>query len=107
MLRLKQLRSEKGISQNKLAIDIGVSRSTISMWESGGSQPDNNSLIELSNYFNVTADYLLGRDEKKEPSVDEQLDGINFALLDGAKGLNDDQKRAVLKFIKMLQEEDE
>lgn len=68
MLNLKKLRLNKKISQQKFADIIGVSRSTIAMWETGGSQPDNDNLNRIANYFNVTTDYLLGREEKTAPS---------------------------------------
>lgn len=64
MLNLKKLREQKKISQLKLANDIGVSRSTIAMWETERSQPDNDNLKLLSNYFNVSIDYLLGGNDK-------------------------------------------
>ena len=60
---LKKLRLDKNISQQKLANILGVSRSTIAMWEIGGSQPDNTSLSQLADYFDVSVDYLLGRSE--------------------------------------------
>lgn len=59
MLNLKRIREEHKISQQKLANNIGVSRSTVAMWETGGSQPDNESLIKLSKYFSVSLDDLL------------------------------------------------
>lgn len=59
MLNLKKIREEHKISQQKLANNIGVSRSTVAMWETGGSQPDNESLIKLSKYFKVSVDDLL------------------------------------------------
>lgn len=60
MQNLKKLREERGISQQKLSKDIGVSRSTIAMWETGKSQPDNDCLKMLASYFEVSVDYLLG-----------------------------------------------
>ena len=48
MIRLKESRSSIGYSKQKLAEKIGVSRSTIAMWETGGSQPDNEALVKLS-----------------------------------------------------------
>lgn len=61
-MNLRTLRNEKNYSQQKLANIIGVSRSTIAMWETGASQPDNDTLKRLADIFGVTVDYLLGRE---------------------------------------------
>lgn len=65
MLNLKEIRMERKISQQKLADIIGVSRSTIAMWETAGSQPDNEMLKKIADFFNVSTDYLLGRETPK------------------------------------------
>ena len=57
--RILELRKIKGISQEELAENIGVSRQAVSKWESEQSVPDLEKVISLSNYFNVTTDYLL------------------------------------------------
>ena len=64
MITLRQLRSQIKVSQQRLADEIGVSRSTIAMWESGKSQPDNDSLIKLAKFFNVSVDMLLGIEDE-------------------------------------------
>lgn len=61
MKTIKDLRHINQISQQKLANSIGVSRSTIAMWELGNSEPDNENLTKLANFFNVSVDYLLGQ----------------------------------------------
>ena len=63
MIRLQEARKKLNMSQKDLSGKIGVSRSTLAMWETGGSQPDNDSLKKLANILNVSIDYLLGRDE--------------------------------------------
>lgn len=68
MQKLRELRKQHYLNQEHLAKQIGVSRSTIAMWETGGSQPDNISLQKLADFFNVTVDYLLGRDSNSTKS---------------------------------------
>lgn len=58
--RLKEVREEKGLSQKKLAQEIGFKQSAISMWETGARTPDLYCLMSLCVYFQVSADYLLG-----------------------------------------------
>ena len=58
--RLKELRLEKGIGQNKLAADLGLSNASISYWEQGKQEPSSSALFLLAQYFNVSADDILG-----------------------------------------------
>lgn len=67
-MRLKEVRKQKGITQDKLSKILGVSRTTISMWEIGSNQPDNDTLIQLARLFNVTVDYLVGNDTNPNSS---------------------------------------
>lgn len=53
-------RKEKGITQEQLAAHMGVSKASVSKWESGQSYPDILLLPELATYFNVSVDELLG-----------------------------------------------
>lgn len=66
---LKKLRADNHYTQSKLALLLGVSRSTISMWEIGSSEPDNEALTKIAELFNVSIDSLLGRkfDNNIEP----------------------------------------
>ena len=61
--KLQQLRKAKGLTQEELAQAIFVSRTAVSKWESGRGYPSIDSLKELSRYFGVTVDELIGPDE--------------------------------------------
>lgn len=63
--RIQSLRKARGISQEELADQIGVSRQAVSKWESEQSSPDLEKIILLSDYFEVTTDYLLKGIEPK------------------------------------------
>lgn len=58
--RLKELRTEKELSQTKLAEKLGVDFRTISNWENGVRKPDIDTLVEIAKFFDVSTDYLLG-----------------------------------------------
>lgn len=60
-MRLKELSAKRGISQLKLAMDLGLSQNTVSRYETGEREADYRTLILLGDYFNVSIDYLLGR----------------------------------------------
>jgi transcriptional regulator with XRE-family HTH domain len=61
MRTLKELRNKHNIRQQDLSEVMGVSRSTVAMWETGKSFPDPNALVRLADYFGVTVDFLLER----------------------------------------------
>lgn len=60
-MRLKQLRTERGISQVRLAMELSVSQHTISRYETGEREADYAMLIRIADYFDVSVDYLLER----------------------------------------------
>ncbi len=60
--RLKKLRIEKGLSQEELSNTLSLNKSTICCYEKGTRVPSLEVLIKLSDYFEVSIDYLLGRD---------------------------------------------
>lgn len=69
--RLKELREEKGISQEELAASIKCSQQTIYRYENHRSPISNANLKSLSLYFDVNTDYLLGLSDKKSNKVNE------------------------------------
>lgn len=73
--RIQSLRKIKGVSQEELADKIGVTRQAVSKWESEQSTPDIEKIILLSDYFDVTTDYLL----KGIESVENQKVKKNIA----------------------------
>ena len=62
--RLKQIRKERKISQLKLALDLHMNQNTISRYENLEREADYETLIKFADYFGVSLDYLLGREEK-------------------------------------------
>lgn len=58
--RIKELRSEKQLSQQSLAEQIGVSQKAIDFWEKNINEPKASYIIKLARFFDVSADYLLG-----------------------------------------------
>ncbi len=68
-IRLKLLRNNKGISQLRLAMDLGMNQNSISRYETGEREADYKTLIAFADYFNVSIDYLLER--TNNPSINK------------------------------------
>ena len=63
---LKTLRSEKGLTQEQLAEQVGVTRRSVSRWETGSNLPDLDVLMELADYYQVELRELLDGERKSE-----------------------------------------
>ena len=88
MINLKYYRELAGLSQFQLAKKMGMAQQTISAYENGVRQADNDSLIEFSNFFNITIDDLIKN--KTNEKVDYEKQQINLYGLskDDIKQLN-------------------
>lgn len=60
LIGLKIIRKQRNLNQQKIAMDLNVSREVISYYENGKRNPDIKMLKALSNYFNVSIDFLIG-----------------------------------------------
>ena len=66
MIGLKNIRKQRKLNQQKVAMDLNISREALSYYENGKRSPDVNMLVILSNYFNVSIDYLItGKEYEK------------------------------------------
>ncbi len=102
MNRIKELREAKNLQQKDLAIDLGFSQPTISDWESGRKTPSTKSAGKIADYFSVTIDYLLGRDEQKEkPAIDtdDGLSDMDKFLFKWLKSLTPEEIEAAQAYI--------
>ncbi len=79
--RIQRMRKIKGVSQEELADKIGVSRQAVSKWESEQSIPDLDKIIIMSEYFDVTTDYLLKGIERVDDGEDKRPDARIFAIV--------------------------
>lgn len=61
MNRIRKLRMAKKVTQQIFADNLNVDRTTVSKWETNKSSPYAEKLKEVADYFDVTTDYLLGR----------------------------------------------
>ena len=94
---LRDLRREYRLTQSDLAKILGTSTSTVGNWETGLREPDFGTLQRLADYFHVTTDYLLGRDEaaaesgqKEKPVADDGLSEDERTILELLRQVPDD-----------------
>lgn len=69
--KLKQLRTQSGLSQKQLADQIGVTKSVVSYYELQERYPSPDVLIKLAGIFHVTSDYLLGIETRRMLDVSD------------------------------------
>lgn len=100
MIRIRELRKKCGITMKELGEKIGVAESTISQYETGKRQPDYETLLKLGEYFGVTADYLLGKENAPDNTSKRPIsnDDIKFALFGGDGEITDAMFEEVRNF---------
>lgn len=74
--KLRNARTKSGLTQEKVAEEIGVSRQSVSNWENGRSYPDIVSVIKLSDLYSVSLDELLKEDKKMINHLDEATNTV-------------------------------
>lgn len=103
--RLKFLREVKGLKQHELARHVGVSRSTISGYETKGYQPSHEKLLRMAQTLNVSIDYLVaGGEEDTELQLTHHYSHKQLAI-DIAKScstLSYDSKLKMLDYVDFL-----
>ena len=110
--KVRKLRIRKGLSQEELAEKLDVSRQTVSKWEAGSSLPEIEKLIFLSDFFQVSIDYLL-RDKQINTNFSEDLDrmvikflGSSYEMADISRQLVDIMEDGIIDDAERVQMED-
>lgn len=103
---IREIRKAHGITMKTLGMKIGAAESTISQYETGKRQPDNETLLRLAEALDTTVGYLLGVEEEKAPSNEEERlvsdDDIKFALFGGGEEITDAMYDEVKRFAQMV-----
>ena len=104
MLKIKELREEKGLSQLEVAKGIDTSQRNIGRWESGANEPSSSFVLKLAKYFNVSTDYLLGCEDDfgAVVNVTSQLTKPQSELLSVFNLLSEEEQYQVIGFAKAL-----
>ena len=79
---LKQLRNEKGLTQEQLANEFGVAQRTVSRWETGSNMPDISMLVEIAEFYEVDIREIIDGERKSESMKKEENQTENLDVLD-------------------------
>lgn len=94
---MKELRKEKGITQEQLAEQLNVSSRTVSRWETGSNMPDISLLVEISEFYHVSILEIINGERKSE-NMNEEVKNVAAGLSDYASL----EKETLLKNIRTL-----
>ena len=94
---LKELRREKGITQEQLADELGVSGRTISRWETGSNMPDISLLVEIAEFFDVSIPEII-KGERKSEDMREEVKEVAETMSDYANA----EKARLLKSMRNI-----
>ena len=99
---LKKIRQENGLTQEELAKKINTARSNIANYENDKNMPSVDILEKLSEIFNVSTDFLLGKTDKRNNDTD--LSDIRFAQHNGidTNGLSEEDIEEIKKQVEYM-----
>ncbi len=102
MMRIKELREQRRLNQEGLALKLNVSQSTISAYEKGERTPDLKTLISIANFFDVSLDYLAGVSENRRQIMSCDLSVSEIEHLRSFRQLSEFQREKVQAYIEGL-----
>lgn len=105
--RIRELRKQRGITMKQLGEVVDLAESTISQYETGKREPDNETLLKISEYFGVTVGYLLGAESEKAPTDAGErdiLDEIDVAFYGDFKELDEDERETVRDMVRLMRQ---
>lgn len=101
--KLKSLRTSMNKTQQQVADYLGITRAAYSHFENNRNDPDKDTLVKLATFFNVTTDYLLGKDVNKTSELSpEQL--TVAAHID--EDVSEEEMKEILSFIDYIKQRD-
>lgn len=109
----KKLCDQRGIKPGPAAEACGINRSNVSLWKSKGYTPRGDALQSIADYFGVSTDYLLGKEEQKEKSPSARgergldFDAFTYAMYEEGKELTEENKAKLLEMAKFFRQQQE
>ena len=107
--RLKALRAQKGVNQDTVAEACNISRIALARYETGARVPRAENAARIADYYGVSVDYLLGREEQPTQTAESKPTPKEMATADMRaeakqilEGMTDEQYQAALQYLKFL-----
>lgn len=110
--RLRELREEKGLTQEELGKRLNLTKANISKYESEKLEPNIETITYLANFFETTADYILGRSNVRQPETqavrekptDYEIEDFlrNSNVKFGDAPLDEEDKQDIINFLKII-----
>lgn len=102
MYRIRELRKERHMNQQRLAMEFNISQAAVSNYEKGNPEPDIQLIIKMADYFNVSIDYLAGKSDKKFNISADDLKDDEMEILQDYSRLSEIKKAKASAYIKGL-----
>lgn len=103
--KLRVLREQKGLSQAEVARRLNLNRITYGQYEQGKRHPDYETLIKIADYYNVSIDYLLGRQHSQVIDIKDALKNPTKTVAWDGQKLSDEQRRKLYAVFRVIWEE--
>lgn len=100
--RIEELLKNRRIQKNKMLSDLNLSVNSFTNWKNRGTVPSGDTLQKIADYFGVTVDYLLGKEQEKKPSETEDLEEIRVALFGGDAEVTPEMWEEVKRFARYV-----
>lgn len=102
--RLNTLMKQKNISKAFLTKELHIGKNQIKYWEDNNTIPDGTTLLKISDYFDVSVDYLLGKTDKKNKATPEEqpISPKQKLLLDVSADMTDEDIKKLIEYADLL-----
>lgn len=104
--RIKHLREQASLSQKRLAESLGISNVQLSRYETGDRKPDPDTIRQIADYFDVSVDYLLGRDTPSSSRLTNLEDPELTILFRNLQSASPEIREETRKFLEFLMEKE-
>jgi len=99
---LRKLRNDLNLSQNSVAEKLNISAVTYNRYEKNQRSPDNATLIELADFYNVSIDYLLGHTNMVKSTPELYISNFEKQLLTYVEDLSKIEQDKLMEYIKFI-----